>query len=251
MLVLPAAAAEPEQSAGSFASLVHNGPSSGSAVIGRLENGTQVTVLDETRDYYKIDCYEMNGYIRKELLTQAGDGTYTVSCRSDSPDAAPMSYESMADTLLLRSSVLELARQQLGTPYVYGGSRPGGFDCSGLVYYVYGAQGIDLHRSADVQMQDGVIVPRDSLQVGDLVFFRAYGPWLASHVGIYVGDGQMIHAASGGIRYSGLDEAYYANSYVGARRLVNADTSAARELPSVAESPVLMARSTVGIRTAG
>lgn len=257
-LAIPALAADGASDEVSYTSLVHTRPSSSAMALGRLADGTELTVLDETQNYYKIDCYEMTGYIAKEQVSRSSDDVYRVDCSADAADTRKMASFSMADTLQMRSDIADLSKKQLGTPYVYGGARPGGFDCSGFTSYVYGKNNIRLQRGADDQMQDGIIVPKDSLQVGDLVFFQTYGPWLASHVGIYVGNNQMLHAASQGISYSSLDDAYYANRYVGARRIVNASTDNAQGIGSALESLSGMGRSitglsgnSLGIRTAG
>ena len=102
-----------------------------------------------------------------------------------------------------------------------GASPSSGFDCSGLVYYSYGQFGYQLKRTADDQMNNnGVAVSRSNLQVGDLVFFGS-GSY-ANHVGIYIGNDNFVHAAnpSSGVRVSSLNETYYANRYLGARRIV-------------------------------
>ena len=91
-------------------------------------------------------------------------------------------------------AVLEAALAQVGDPYVWGGSGPNGFDCSGLTSYAYRAVGVSLPHSSRAQSQMGQAVSRDQLQPGDLVFF--YSP--VSHVGIYIGNGQMVHAPTSG-----------------------------------------------------
>ena len=246
-MILPALAV-PADSPSSCSSRVHHKASAGSAVIGRLENGTKVTVLDETDDFYKISCYETDGYIAKEQLIKK-DGKYYVNCTAGSDDTQAVSYVPMADALQLRSSILELSQEQLSKPYIRAGSGPRGFDCSGLAYYVYGKNGFTIQRSADVQMSDGLIIPRDSLQVGDLVFFRnPYSRWLATHVGIYAGNNKMIHSASGGVQYTDLDTEYYASRYVGARRIVNVSTEGVELAPSAASA--MMPRIRTGMRTA-
>lgn len=124
-------------------------------------------------------------------------------------------------TMLLRAQIVATAEAQLGTPYVYSGAYPGGFDCSGLVYYTYGRYGYHLTRCADTQLLNDGTPVYDQLQPGDLVFFRDPGsPWAASHVGIYVGEGLMIHAASDGIRYDAVFGDYYGSRYVGAKRII-------------------------------
>ena len=118
--------------------------------------------------------------------------------------------------------IANFAMQYVGYSYVYGGASPSsGFDCSGLVYYSYGQFGYQLKRTADDQMNyNGVAVSRSNLQVGDLVFFGS-GSY-ANHVGIYIGNDNFVHAAnpSSGVRVSSLNETYYANRYLGARRIV-------------------------------
>lgn len=97
---------------------------------------------------------------------------------------------SRGSTGVSASQIINYASQFLGVPYVWGGTSPSGFDCSGLVQYTYGHFGINLPRVAADQQQVGLMVTRDQLQPGDLVFFG--DP--AHHVGIYVGNGMMLHA---------------------------------------------------------
>jgi len=111
--------------------------------------------------------------------------------------------------------VVGIAMQYLGVPYVYGGASPSGFDCSGLVMYVFAQIGVSLPHNAAAQYGAGVPVSRDQLQAGDLVFFNGLG-----HVGIYIGGGQFIHAPHTGdvVKISSIS-GWYSSTWVGARRL--------------------------------
>jgi cell wall-associated NlpC family hydrolase len=117
------------------------------------------------------------------------------------------------------SSVVGIAMRYLGTPYVYGGASPSGFDCSGLVMYVYAQVGVSLphYTVAQYNYPDSISVSRSQLQPGDLVFFAGLG-----HVGIYVGNGQFIHAPHTGdvVRIDSLSEGWYASEYDGAKRIL-------------------------------
>ncbi len=201
---------------------VHHYGYAGSAVIGQLANGTKVTVLGTYNGFYQVDCYDMVGYIATSQLTKAEDGTYCVTCQPDSSETLVLEYENMRDALSLRLSILANGDKHLGTPYVYGGSRPGAFDCSGFTYYLYSQLGISIHRRASLQLQDGIIVPREGMMVGDLVFFReAWDPNEASHVGIYAGNNTILHASSTlGISYASLDTDWFADNYLCARRVI-------------------------------
>ena len=113
--------------------------------------------------------------------------------------------------------VVGIAMQYLGTPYVWGGGSPGGFDCSGFVAYVYTQMGFSLPHNAAAQFGYGVPISQDQLEPGDLVFFDGLG-----HDGIYIGGGQFIHSPHTGdvVKISSLSEPWYASTYVGARRIV-------------------------------
>ena len=117
-------------------------------------------------------------------------------------------------------AVVDYAMNFLGTPYVWGGSAPGGFDCSGLCWYVYKQMGYTLNRVANDQMNNGTYVSMGDLQPGDLVFFGSGG--YAGHVGIYVSDGNFIHAPQTGdyVKISNLYTTNYGNRFLGGRRIV-------------------------------
>jgi cell wall-associated NlpC family hydrolase len=115
------------------------------------------------------------------------------------------------------SAVVEIAMQYLGVPYVWGGASPSGFDCSGLVVYVFAQLGVSLPHYTGSLWQMGSPVAYDQLQAGDLVFFNGLG-----HMGIYIGGGQFIHAPHTGdvVKISSMSDGWYAGTYVGARRIL-------------------------------
>ena len=117
--------------------------------------------------------------------------------------------------LTLADRVVKLARKQLGVPYAWGGASPSGFDCSGLVSWVYGRLGVDLPHNSAALYDIGRSVPRTSLRPGDILFFSGLG-----HVGLYIGRGRMIHAPQSGRRVEIQLLWTRSGSIVGARRVV-------------------------------
>ena len=117
-------------------------------------------------------------------------------------------------------AIVKRAEDYLGTPYRNGGTSSNGLDCSGLTYTVYRSFGIQLPRASRDQARVGDPVPRAELVVGDLVFFGSGSN--VSHVGIYAGDGEFIHASTRArsVRFDRLDNKYFANRYVTARRVL-------------------------------
>jgi LysM repeat protein len=119
----------------------------------------------------------------------------------------------------LLSGVYIAAHSLIGTPYVFGGTSSRGIDCSAFVMRVFGLNGIKLPRTADVQYKMGTRVPRGHESAGDLVFFSTYCAG-ASHVGIYLGAGEFIHASSSrGVTISNLNDSYFRGKYLGAKRI--------------------------------
>jgi peptidoglycan DL-endopeptidase CwlO len=143
---------------------------------------------------------------QQTALASASDPIGVSASTPDGSVAPPSQY----------GGVVGIAMRYLGTPYVWGGASPGGFDCSGFVMYVYGQMGVSLPHYTGAQWNVGVPVSRSDLQPGDLVFFDGLG-----HVGIYVGGGSFIHAPHTGdvVKISSMT-GWYAATYVGARRII-------------------------------
>jgi len=147
------------------------------------------------------------------------------ACAGHAPSPEPVistpaeQYGHAADDVLFRALGL------VGTPYRYGGNTPdSGFDCSGLIGYVYhDAAGITLPRSTrELIALPGAYIKRDELAAGDLLFFATSGRGKVSHAGIYVGEGRFVHAPSSGgtVRLDSLSARYWQNSYLNAKRVL-------------------------------
>jgi cell wall-associated NlpC family hydrolase len=135
---------------------------------------------------------------------------------SPSPATAGATTPVVADGYSIAGTALSLR----GSPYRNGGSDPSGFDCSGLVWYVFGQHGIRVPRTVTEQFREGTDVPSGSLEAGDLVFFSIDAPG-ASHVGMVIGGDEFVHAPSGRgqVRVERLSSSYWASHYLGARRV--------------------------------
>jgi cell wall-associated NlpC family hydrolase len=121
----------------------------------------------------------------------------------------------------LGAQVADYAMRFVGTPYVWGGASPAGFDCSGFTQYVLRQFGIGIPRTADDQFAYGRQVDGDPVP-GDLVFFQTYD-WGASHVGIYLGNGYFVNSIGPNVHVSSFASGYFTSRYLGARRFVRSD----------------------------
>ena len=212
-----------------------------SQVIKSLTLNTKVTVLSSTNGWAYVDVNGTKGYIAENLLTstqkeisrsglttreQANSNatktesnsstTSAVNTTSKSTTTSNTNTTESTASSKSGSSVVSYAKQFLGCKYVYGGTSPSGFDCSGFTQYVYKHFGVNLNRTAAAQYSNGKSVT--SLQAGDLVMFGKSG---INHVGIYIGGNTFIHAAnkSQGVRTDSMSTGYYKTNYVGARRI--------------------------------
>ena len=172
-------------------------------------------------DYDKIDSLSMGKIVE---LTGECDGWYQIENGYISAEYVTIVDASEATSSSKGQEIADYALTFVGYPYVYGGSSPKGFDCSGFTTYIYKQFGYSINRTASNQLDNGTAVSMSELQPGDLVFFKKSGSGSkrASHVGIYIGNNQFVHASTStvGVIISGMDEAYYTSGFVGGRRLV-------------------------------
>ena len=185
------------------------------SVIKTLSKGTAVTVHSSNNGWSKISVNGVEGYVSTSYLSSTKPSTSGSSSSSSSNSSTSVSVD----------KVLDFAHQQLGKPYVWGAQGPNSFDCSGLIYYVYkNAANITLPRTSVEQSKFGTTVSKSNLKAGDLVFFDTNGPnnGAVSHVGIYAGEGQLIHASSSNkkIVKVNMETSYWNNTYVVAKRVL-------------------------------
>ena len=200
---------EMEDTAAVVTSAVHmrTGPSTSYTSLRVLGSGTQVTITGSTGSWYRVSYNGSTGYIYKTYLSTS------VSSSSGSTSSGTSAGQAL----------VEEGKKYLGVPYVWGGTSPSGFDCSGFVYYVYKQCGYSITRTATAQNSDGYYVSRSDLQPGDIVIFYNSAMTSIGHSGIYIGDGQFIHASSGSgkVIISSLSSTYYNTHYYSARRVVS------------------------------
>ncbi len=189
---------------------IRSQPSTDCSVVAQVMKGTELELLDVTNaEWAKVKYGSYQGYVARRYLAMGRVVDVDLGSRSGK----------RPETTSFGQSVVDYAKQFIGTPYVYGGSSPSGFDCSGLVKYVYSNFGVNLTRTSYSQVNEGTYVARENLQPGDLVFFASSGS--VHHVGIYVSDGNFIHAPKPGttVRIETLNSGYYNNHYYTARRV--------------------------------
>lgn len=215
-----------------------------SQALKQLTINTKVTVMSTENGWSYVDVNGTKGYIAENLLssttketsrsglttreqaaTKSSTTTNSITTENTTTTNTATSTTASTKTKTITeststsqsgNSVVSYAKQFLGCKYVYGGTSPSGFDCSGFTQYVYKNFGVNLNRTAAAQYSNGQSVT--SLQAGDLVMFGKSG---INHVGIYIGGNSFIHAAnkSQGVRIDTLSTGYYKTNYVGARRI--------------------------------
>jgi cell wall-associated NlpC family hydrolase len=183
---------------------VRSGPSTAYSIIHVLRQGEAVEIISESNGWYQIRLADGRvGWSSGQYLSLNNQA----SARQAKVDA-----------------VINRAKSFLGTPYVWGGASPsdGGFDCSGFTQYVFAQSGYTLNRVSKDQALNGTYVPRGSTEPGDLVFYSHAQNGVIDHVGIYLGDGRMIHSPKTGdvVRIADVTTDYWTSRYVTTRRII-------------------------------
>lgn len=197
--------------------------STSSSKIAILKKGTSVQILDTVKGWHKVKIGTKIGYVASRFVSAKALAVSTLAAKSSrsSNSVALTSVKGLEYSL--SDQIVEYSKEFVGVKYVYGGSTPGGFDCSGFIGYVYKKFGIKLNRSAEDLYLNGTRVSKSELQPGDILFFDASSrkaSGIIDHAGIYLGGGNFIHASSsnGEVRIQKLSE--YKGTYIGAKRVI-------------------------------
>lgn len=207
-------------------------------VISKLSRNTEVKVLSEENGWSKIEVNGTQGYVSSSYIadkkvettsrssvnrtaTVAQKETTKKETKTEKEETKKDTETTSSKSSATGSEIVSYAKKYLGSKYVYGGSTPKGFDCSGFTSYVYKHFGYSLSRTSSGQASNGRAVSKSNLQAGDIVCFaRSSGSKKIGHVGIYIGGGKFIHAANsrkGVITSKVSGDGYY---FVCARRII-------------------------------
>lgn len=199
---------------------VRSDQSATSSKLGILSKGEKVTGIDKG-EWVEFTFNGKTGYVIKSYLSATKPAAEQPKANNNSGNSTPAKTEKQSYSSDI-DKVVEVALAQVGKPYIWASANPNiGFDCSGLTYYAFKQAGINLNRTSYTQINNGVSVDSKDLRKGDLVFFNNGGGRI-SHVGIYIGNNQFVHASSPGtgVIVSKLFGSYFGNTYVGARRII-------------------------------
>lgn len=193
---------------------LREGPGKDYDVVCQVNKGDKVEILGSEPEWFKIKTSNgVNGWVYSTYVSTGS----TLASRGETTDS------NISDK---RAAVVEYAKKYLGVRYVYGGSSPSGFDCSGFTCYVFKHFGISLNRSANDQAANGTKISKSELQPGDLVLFDTNGGKnKINHAGIYIGNGSFIHASSGSSKkkvvISDINSGFYDGCYMTGRRVLD------------------------------
>lgn len=206
---------------------IRSGPGTGYKSLASAAINDTAYIIGINNKWFKVIYGSVVGYIRSDYveLTEIpyenrDSAKSPLFFRGGKSTGVTPSASALNKVKPTASAIIATAKKYIGVPYVWGGSTPSGFDCSGFVQYVFNAHGISLPRTSKAQYGVGTKVSKSSLKAGDLVFFDTEGSGV-SHLGIYIGNNQFIHASSSkGVTVTSLSNTYWAPRYYGAKRVL-------------------------------
>lgn len=196
-----------------------------SDVIKTLDINTEITILEEKEDWYKVKIGNDEGYISKDFVSNSKIKETTSRSGADRAETQKNNENNRNSNKVTGEDIVAYAKKYLGYPYVYAEESPSvGFDCSGLVWYVYKHFGYTVSRSSSALANDGKTISKKSdLKPGDILIFLAYNDYSrVGHVGIYIGNNEFIHAndEKTGVIITSLDYGKYPERFVSGRRII-------------------------------
>ena len=225
---------------------LRSGPGTSHGVVDTASKGEKAYIIGINNGWYKVIYGQHVCYVRSDFLdltekpyenqssakspkfyrggkslgTEPSASALNGTTSSGTTSSGNTSSGNVTSGKVTGEQIVALAKQNLGVPYKWGGTSPSGFDCSGFVYYVLNTLGIKASRTLTTMYAQGTEVAKSELKPGDIVFFKNTYKTGLSHVGIYVGGGQFIHAPSTGkvVSYADLNSDYYISHYYGAVR---------------------------------
>lgn len=206
---------------------VRSGPGTSYRSVSSASINDTAYIIGINNQWFKVIYGDTVGYIRSDYLSlteipyeNRDSAKSPLFFRGGKSTGVTPSASALNKEKPTASAIIATAKKYIGVPYVWGGSTPSGFDCSGYVQYVFKAHGISLPRTSKEQYGVGTYVSKANLKAGDLVFFNTEGGGV-SHLGIYIGNNQFIHASSSkGVIISSLSNTYWAPRYYGAKRIL-------------------------------
>ena len=188
---------------------VRSGPSTSYSKVGKLYKGESVKISEKSNGWYKVSTSKgVNGWV---------SGTYINLGATNNVGGSDTTVNSKV------ASVVNIAKAQVGKPYVWGAEGPNSFDCSGLIYYAYkNGASITIPRVSRDQAKYGSYVSTSNMKAGDIIYFDSTKDGVVNHVAMYIGDGKYVHAPRSGenVRIDSTSSSYFTKYALGARRII-------------------------------
>ena len=205
---------------------IRSGASTSHSIVAKAYKGNKVEILESSNGWHKVKLSNGKiGWASAQYISASADNNTNSGNTSQESTQAPSNNENNVSGTQSSSKVqaiVNTAKAQIGKNKACGAEGPNAFDCSGLTYYIYKQNGITIPRTSREQSNFGTTVSKSNLQPGDLLFFSTDGSGGVSHVGIYVGNGQMVHVSSSknSVISTSINTSYWQKAYIRAKRVL-------------------------------